>query len=133
VVTAPGLDDYATRALAHARLVTYLIWRDGQGIVRNNGWDQQVLRRLLAHPQLQGPNADLAFHREQLMGPASLIPDGWIADSCAVGSVEQCVASLQRFKDAGADEVATYGSTVAQNVELLRAWRARAPEREDAQ
>jgi 5,10-methylenetetrahydromethanopterin reductase len=32
---------------------------------------------------------------------------------------------LQRFRDAGADEIATYDSTPGQNAGLIEAWRAR--------
>jgi hypothetical protein len=35
------------------------------------------------------------------------------------------VRTLQDFRDAGADEVTTYGSTPAQNAELIAAWRTR--------
>jgi hypothetical protein len=49
-----------------------------------------------------------------------------MADTCALGSVDDCVRSLQRFRDAGADEVATYGSTPRQNERLAGAWAARA-------
>jgi 5,10-methylenetetrahydromethanopterin reductase len=43
----------------------------------------------------------------------------------ALGSVQHCVAKLQQFRDAGADEIATYGSTPGQNAELIGAWRNR--------
>jgi hypothetical protein len=46
-------------------------------------------------------------------------------ESCAIGSAQDCVASLQRFRDAGADEIVTYGSTPAQNAGLAAAWGAR--------
>jgi 5,10-methylenetetrahydromethanopterin reductase len=39
--------------------------------------------------------------------------------------VQHCVAKLQQFRDAGADEIATYGSTPGQNAELIDAWRNR--------
>jgi 5,10-methylenetetrahydromethanopterin reductase len=48
-----------------------------------------------------------------------------MSESCALGSVDQCVTTLQRFRDAGADEIATYGSTPAQNADLATAWAAR--------
>jgi hypothetical protein len=47
-------------------------------------------------------------------------------DCCAFGTVDECVKSLSRFIDAGADEIATYGSTPAQNGRLVGAWRDRA-------
>ena len=47
-----------------------------------------------------------------------------MTESCALGSVPDCVASLRRFRDAGADEIITYGSTPRQNATLARAWAA---------
>ena len=48
-----------------------------------------------------------------------------MSESCAIGSVDECVASLRRFRDAGADEIVTYGSTPGQNAALAAAWGAR--------
>lgn len=45
-----------------------------------------------------------------------------MSESCALGSVDQCVATLARFRDAGADELVTYGSTPNQNAALAAAW-----------
>jgi 5,10-methylenetetrahydromethanopterin reductase len=45
-------------------------------------------------------------------------------DSCAFGTAAECAVNLQRFADAGADEIATYGSTPQQNAGLLAAWKA---------
>lgn len=57
---------------------------------------------------------------------ASVIPDEYIWDCSAIGTVDECVSNLQRFIDAGADEIVTYGSTPAQNAELVAAWRDQA-------
>jgi len=67
----------------------------------------------------------LTFHRHEMLGPASLLPREWIFDSCAIGTVDECVSNLVRFIDAGADEIATYGSTPRQNAKLITAWRER--------
>lgn len=69
--------------------------------------------------------ADLGFHRIELMEPSRLIPEAWMQETSALGSVRECVAKLQQFRDAGADEIATYGSTPGQNVELIDARRRR--------
>jgi probable F420-dependent oxidoreductase len=127
VITAPDLDDTETRALAHARAVTYLDAPGyGEMLVRLNGWDPAPLAKLRDHEQFQGMEtevSDLSFHRRELLGPASLVPDEWMNESCALGSVAQCVQSLRRFRDAGADELVTYGSTPSQNAGLADAWR----------
>jgi hypothetical protein len=58
-----------------------------------------------------------------MMDAAALIPDEWMLDSSAFGTSEECAASLRRFADAGADEIATYGSTPTQNAGLIAAWK----------
>jgi hypothetical protein len=98
--------------LAHARAVTYFqpaAW--GRAYLLLNDWDPKVMDRLRTHPQLRPfgdgqPPADLAFHRIELLEPARLIPDEWMEECCALGSVEQCVKKLREFKEAGADEIA---------------------------
>jgi 5,10-methylenetetrahydromethanopterin reductase len=129
VISAPELSDDETRALAHARAVTYLQAPEfGESLLRANGWDRGPVDELRRHRQFQKSKdmADTAFHRIQLMEPARLVPDAWMHETCAIGSVDECVAQLQRFRDAGADEIATYGSTPAQNEGLMAAWRERA-------
>jgi probable F420-dependent oxidoreductase len=127
VITAPELDELETRALAHARAVTYLDAPGyGEMLVQLNGWDPAPLARLRDHEQLKDMEtmvSDLSFHRAQLLGPASLVPDEWMEESCALGSIDQCVKTLQRFRAAGADELVTYGSTPQQNAALADAWR----------
>lgn len=127
VITAPELDEVETRALAHARAVTYLDAPGyGEMLVRLNGWDPAPLARLRDHEQFSGmPTAvsDLSFHRTELLGPASLVPDEWMEESCALGPVARCVETLRRFRAAGADEIVTYGSTPGQNAALAAAWR----------
>jgi 5,10-methylenetetrahydromethanopterin reductase len=128
VITAPGLDDTETRSLAHGRAVGYLQYPGyGETLIEENGWDMEVIHKLRAHRQLAANEkvADRLYHRHQLLAPAALIPDEYMIDTCAIGSVDECVASLQRFRDAGADEIATYGSTPAQNAKLIEAWRNR--------
>jgi probable F420-dependent oxidoreductase len=128
VITAPDLDDIETRSLAHGRAVGYLQYPGyGETLVEENGWDISVVHELRAHQQLaaNAKIADRLYHRHQLLEPAKTIPDGWMTETCAIGSVDECVASLQRFRDAGADEIATYGSTPAQNAKLVEAWKRR--------
>jgi probable F420-dependent oxidoreductase len=126
VITAPGLSDLETRQLVHARALTYLQAPGyGRSLVRANGWDEAIIERLGSHEQLRGSEhiADTRFHRAQLLEPAALIPDEWMAESNAMGSVAECLAQLRRFRGAGADEIVTYGSTPGQNAALAAAWR----------
>lgn len=129
VVTAPELDEVETAQIADARLLTYL---EAPGykkaLARVNGWDLGVIDRINAHEQLRDHGAllaDAAFHRAELVEPAKAIPREWVEGTCALGPVEDCVAQLERFRAAGADEIVTYGSTPGQNATLARAWAAR--------
>jgi probable F420-dependent oxidoreductase len=128
VITAPDMDDFETRAIAHGRAVTYLQYPGyGEAMCKANGWDFTVLDDIRNHPKLAGVSeiADRVFQRHQLMDVATRVPDEHMRDCCAIGSADECVTSLQRFIDAGADEVATYGSTPQQNAALIAAWRER--------
>jgi probable F420-dependent oxidoreductase len=128
VITAPELDEIEMRQIVHARSLTYLQAPGyGLSLVRANGWDEGIIARLSEHEQLRGQDhiADSVFHRADLLEPAKLIPDEWMYESCAIGTVDECVAQLQRFRDAGADEIVTYGSTPGQNAGLAAAWAAR--------
>ncbi len=128
VVTAPDLDEIESMSISAGRIVTYLEHREyGDALARANQWDPKIVERLRNHEQFQGLRgpADFAFHRHQLLGPASVLPTEWIHDTCAIGSVDEVVTNLARFIDAGADEIATYGSTPRQNSAMIAAWRDR--------
>ncbi len=128
VVTAPDMDEFEARSISAGRLVTYLQYPNyGNVLAKANGWDLATVERMRGHEQFKGlaRAADLTFHRHEMMGPASVLPQSWIRDSSAIGSVGECVSSLRRFRDAGADEIATYGSTPAQNAALIRSWQNR--------
>jgi probable F420-dependent oxidoreductase len=126
IVVAAELNEFTTRAYAHARAVTYLEWPGhGEALCDSNGWDRSVLDQLRSHRQLAGRNADQDFHRAELLEPARLVPDEWMEESCAIGSVERCVERLAEYRNAGVDEIAVYASTPAENASLIGAWRAR--------
>jgi 5,10-methylenetetrahydromethanopterin reductase len=129
VVTAPDLSDEEARTLAHARAVTYLQAPEyGNALTRANGWNSAPVERLrtaMAERQRAAGEAmaDTAFHRIQLLDAATLVPDEWMRATCAFGSPAECAVTLRSYRDAGADEVATYGSTPGQNAAVLDAWR----------
>ncbi|MEZ0365805.1 TIGR03857 family LLM class F420-dependent oxidoreductase [Mycobacterium sp. pUA109] len=128
VVTAPNMDEVEAMSISAGRLVTYLQYPYyGDALATANGWDLGPVNEMRNHEQFKGlvRAADLTFHRHEMLGPASVLPREWIHDSCAIGTVDECVKNLQRFIDAGADEIATYGSTPRQNAELVAAWRDR--------
>jgi probable F420-dependent oxidoreductase len=128
VVTAPELGELETRQIAHARAFTYLQAPGyAESLCRLNGWDPEIASRLSGHEQIAGSDeiADSRFHRKDLVEAASLIPEEWITESTAIGSLDECLAQFERFRAAGADELVTYGSTPGQNEKLARAWAAR--------
>jgi probable F420-dependent oxidoreductase len=127
VVTAPGLADEEARQLAHGRTVSYFVYPGyGENLARVNGWDESVVLSVRNHPMFTGVGKvpDMVFHRHEMLAPGELVPDEWMHDACAIGTAEECVRNLKRFLDAGADEIATYGSTPGQNAGLIDAWRA---------
>ena len=129
IVTAPDCDDYETRLLCHARAVTYFQMKGYFDLYdKLNEWNApDFAERLRNHDQLKNVfSADAAFHRKDLLGPASLIPDQWVADTCGIGSSANCVATLRKFREAGADEITLYGSTPERNAGLIAAWREQA-------
>jgi probable F420-dependent oxidoreductase len=128
IVCAADLSEERTIAISAARFLTYIVGMPVFAKAWNarNGWDAAAIQRLLDHPQFQSmarPTADQTFHREQMMDPAGTVPEQWMRETCAIGSVEECVATLRAFKDAGVDELALYGSTPAENADLIAAWR----------
>jgi len=128
VVTAPDLADAEARAISAGRLVTYLQYPGyGEALCDANGWDHKVLSDIRNHEKFKGLRqvADREFQRHQMMDVASVIPDEYVWDCSAIGTVDECVTNVQRFIDAGADEIVTYGSTPAQNGKLIQAWRER--------
>jgi probable F420-dependent oxidoreductase len=126
VITAPDLDEDEFRQLAHGRATSYFVYPGyGENLARVNGWDEQVVLDVRNHPIFSGRSkvADMEMHRHQMLEAAALIPDEYMLDSSAFGPAQECAASLKRFADAGVDEIATYGSTPAQNAGLLAAWQ----------
>lgn len=110
----------------HARTVTYI----GQpGMVemygKLNGWDMSPAEAVRNHEMLRDDpdRVDHRFHRDDLMEVSKLVPDKWVYETSLAGSIEDCVATMQAYRDAGAGEISTYGSTPAENAGLIRAWR----------
>ena len=126
VVTAPGLSEEETRQLAHGRTVSYFVYPGfGEMLAQLNGWDEDVVLAVRNHPMFARSRRvpDMEFHRHEMLEPARLIPDEWMQESCAIGPPQDCARAVQRYLDAGADEVATYGSTPQQNAEMIEAFR----------
>jgi 5,10-methylenetetrahydromethanopterin reductase len=140
VVTAPDLPDAEIHALAHGRAVTYLATKPySTYLAASNGWDPKQVERIasaghaLARRRAMAAgtemDVDWGFQRVELHDVAALVPDEWMRESCALGSIEECMSALQAYRDAGADEIGLYGSTASQNAGLIAAWRERSCEK----
>lgn len=104
------------------RLATYLQGY-GELLVRTNGWDRDVLARILADPIVSSVRGlDVVGTTEQLEHVATLIPDEWLADA-ATGSPEQCVAAVRHQFDLGCDGVILHGATPAELAPVIDAYR----------
>jgi len=104
------------------RMATYL-QAYGDLLVRTNGWDPEVLRRILADPVVAGVRGlDVSGTTEQLEHVATLIPEEWLAPS-ATGDPARCVAAVRRQFDLGCDGVILHGSTPAELAPIVAEYR----------
>lgn len=105
------------------RLATYLQGY-GELLVRTNGWDQQVLERILADPVVSSVRGlDVVGTTEQLEHVAELIPDEWLAPA-ATGTPAQCVAAIRNQFDLGCDGVIMHGATPAELAPIVAEYRS---------
>ncbi|HVV08137.1 TIGR03857 family LLM class F420-dependent oxidoreductase [Amycolatopsis sp.] len=132
VLTAPGVTTEEAELAIHARAAGYLSVEGlGDAIVRANGWSEKDLAAYRAQPvltALDGLPADKHLTRQQLIGLCAGMPDAWLPSSSAAGTVGQAARDLDRFFEAGADEVILHGVVGARLGPLVR-HRATAPER----
>ncbi len=104
------------------RLATYLQGY-GELLVRTNGWDTEVLKRILADPIVSGVRGlDIIGTTEQLEHVATLIPEEWLA-AAATGSPQQCVKAVQNQFDLGCDGVIMHGATPAELEPIVAEYR----------
>lgn len=126
MISAPAMSEERERAYMHARMVTY-IGQPGMLEVyeKLNGWDISLAQPIRDHEMFRHDpdRVDHHFHRDDLMEVGRLVPDEWVYGTSLAGSIENCVAKMQAYKDTGIDEISTYGSTPAENAALIRAWR----------
>ncbi len=104
------------------RLATYL---QGYGnlLVRTNGWDPEVLEKIMADPIVSGVRGlDTIGTTEQLEHVATLIPEEWLSPA-ASGSPLQCVNAIQGQFELGCDGVIMHGATPAELTPIIKEWR----------
>ena len=123
VVTAPELDDTETRQICHARALTYLQtpgW--GDTLVTMNGWSADKLAEIRSHASFRATTRSptVCITVPSSPSPRKRSRTSGCTTPAAIGSVAACADQLQRYRDAGADEIVTYGSTPGQNAALAR-------------
>jgi len=106
------------------RLATYL---QGYGdlMVRVNNWDPAVLDRFRNDDVVASfPGAlDAQGTTEVLRHVETLLPAEWLS-AAATGTPEQCVATVRRQFELGADSVILHGATPAELAPVVAAYRA---------
>jgi probable F420-dependent oxidoreductase len=128
VLVAPELSEEETILRVHARAVTYLtVPAVGRLLTINNGWSLDDLTRLQNHEQFHALRdddvPDLTFWRKDLLAPARSMPRHWMDETCAIGSIDDCIARLREFLTAGADELILHSALPHQLAPLVRKWR----------
>ncbi|MGO8862159.1 MAG: TIGR03857 family LLM class F420-dependent oxidoreductase [Acidimicrobiales bacterium] len=121
------VDEDSRRMKTVGRMASYLRGY-GRLLVRANGWDPAVLDRFLSDPFVRGFQGafDARATRADLDYLATLIPDAWIA-SAAVGTPEQCTATIRNQFDLGADSVILHGATPEELSPVLDTYRRNRP------
>ena len=128
IVTAPDTLSDAQRAdILEARAVSYFMHRElGLPIVATNGWDEAPLDALAETglARLEYGSGNLQETRRLMAEAVSLLPPDWLTTGAATGSVDQCVARLREYLDAGVDYILLHGTTPDQQGPLVDAMRA---------
>jgi 5,10-methylenetetrahydromethanopterin reductase len=123
VVTAPdSLSEAARTDVVDARAVSYFMHREvGLPIISMNGWDAAPVERLAAMDlsRLEYGRGDVAEVRAELARAKAVLPPDWLESGAAVGSTAQCLARLQDYQNAGADEILLHGTIPNQQRELV--------------
>lgn len=124
VLTAPGVSTEETELAIHARAAGYLSVEGlGDAIARANGWSEKDLAAYRAQPVLTalgGLPADKHLTRRQLIELCSGMPGSWLPSTSAAGTVEESARRLERFLEAGADELILHGVVGARLGPLAR-------------
>ena len=131
LVSTPEFDETETLDRTAARFVTYTcaVKNGERAYTELNGFDRDVVRKIAQHPMFrqgdQSVTADRRFHREDLHEPARMVPQSWMKATCAMGSIAECMQTMDSFREAGATQLAFYGSTPKENARLIEAWQSR--------
>lgn len=128
VVTAPDtLSAKQREDILEARAVSYFMHREvGLPIVSMNRWDEGPMDRLVETglSRLEYGQGDIADARRQMAEAVAMLPEEWLDQGAAIGSLARCAARLAQYRDAGADQILLHGTTPDQQSEIVAAVRA---------
>lgn len=114
VITAPDrpADEPQFDEVVGARGLGYLLVADlGESIVAANGWDPAELAAIRSHPKFDG----LQYHQLKSVPVAELaaisteLPDGWLANGTASGTLDRCASRIDEYLHSGATNVLLHG------------------------
>ncbi|MGH8997989.1 MAG: TIGR03857 family LLM class F420-dependent oxidoreductase [Acidimicrobiia bacterium] len=125
MMVAPDLTPDEELAQINARMVTHFSFPGiGDLLVKENGWDPEPMRRLLATGQMQGDRiADQAFRRDQLLELGAGLPREWVETGCAVGTAAEVAGRLRDYVDAGLDHLVLHAASPGQLAGVVKVWR----------
>src|SRR3546814_8555928 len=95
-------------------------------IVSMNGWDEAPMDRLVETglSRLEYGQGDIAEARRQMAEAVAMLPDEWLEQGAAIGSLSRCATRLAEYRAAGADQSLPHGTTPDQQKEILAAVRS---------
>jgi 5,10-methylenetetrahydromethanopterin reductase len=129
LVTAPDMTDEEVDEVVGARLAAYLAIPGVEDMIPEaNGWDtaklapfrDQLPRFLAANKAAGSPLKG----RAALVEPGRLIPKEWTADTTAIGTPAECARFLDRYFEAGADDIILHGVTADRLAPTVEAFSA---------
>lgn len=133
VTAAPDCDEERMLELVGSRIVVYMQMADwAEVLMRANRWDGDADRDAMLAIRNHALFRDLDVDGDHVVGRGEMIdvaresvPERWLREAGAIGSADECMKTLQQFRDAGADEIAIYGPTPAECSGLAGLWRQR--------
>jgi 5,10-methylenetetrahydromethanopterin reductase len=126
-VIAPDLSEEDTGRAVWTRAAAYFSLPGfGEPILEMNGWDPAPLgpfRRAVGEAMERNAAAGSPLKgRDVLLEPSRLLPPQWIESGAAIGSAADCAKDLERYMDAGADQIILHGATTDRLEKTVKAF-----------
>lgn len=123
VVTAPDyLPEEIRQGVLEARAVSYFMHRElALPILKTNQWDEAPMERVVATglASLDYGPSDIADMKRRMAEAAAMLPPEWLSEGAATGDVDNCLARLEGYLDAGASGIVLHGIPLDQLDPLL--------------